>query len=328
MKGQLLMNVRIAAITWVCTCGLLTSVSGAAQPPVEFMTAGKTFVEVQTPQGYSFGIGKYEVTVSDYVDFLNAAAKSDPYTLWTNKTQFIARVGTSGDYAYAAQPFMSQRPISYLNWFDAARYVNWLHNGGGSGTTETGVYALNGNNVLITERSPQAKFWIPLDDEWREAAYGKGDRNPANDWLYATQSDVVPAEISVDFVGNGPATRLGNTANYGGTTPNVLANVGTTGGPSYYGAYDMAGNIGEIVDYPTPAFPGLGWDFGYFTRGGDYANSGISMAATERGGRRIGSGGLDTNGLRLATVPEPAFGFVGGAICLTGLAYGAWRRNH
>jgi sulfatase modifying factor 1 len=280
--------------------------SGEPALPVEFFSAGKTFVEVQSTQGYRFGIGKYEVTVSDYTDFLNAAAKADPHNLWSNKTQFIARAGTSGSYVYAAQPFMAQRPISYLTWFDAARYVNWLHNGGASGSTEAGVYALNGGESLITERSPQARFWIPSDEEWREAAYGTGDRNPANYWLYATQSDTLPLEVNVDAVGNGSANGGGNTANYNGDNgPDQLANIGTSGGPSFYGAYDMAGNISEIVDYPTPASPSLGWDFGFFTRGGDWANSGLSMAATELGGRRIGIGGLDTVGLRIATVPEP-----------------------
>lgn len=278
----------------------------AYSTPVEFVAAGKPFVEVRLPDGSVIGLGKYEVTVSDYVDFLNAAAKEDPHGLYANKSSMIARAGTSGSYVYGSQPFMAQRPIWQINWFTAARYVNWLHNGGGNGSTETGVYELNGANTLITERNPNANFWIPLDEEWAEAAYGKGDRNPQNRWLYGTQSDQQPAEVSVDSAGNGPANGFGNTANFNGNNdPDVVANVGTSGGPSFYGAYDMAGNISEIIGYPTPASPGLGWDFGFLTRGGDWANNGLSMAATETGMYRIGIGGMDSVGLRLATVPEP-----------------------
>lgn len=310
------MIVRHGAAPLVCIVGSTLAAATWAAPPIEFTSDGKAFVEVQTPQGSVVGIGKYEVTVSDYVDFLNAVAKTDTHNLWTNKTQFIARVGNPGTYAYASQPFMGSRPISNINWFDAARYVNWMHNGRGTGSTETGVYGLNGGESLITERSPDARFWIPSDDEWREAAYGKGDRNPANYWLYATQSDVLPSEITVDPVGNGSALGSENSANYNGdNTPDDLANIGTTGRPSYYGAYDMAGNIAEIIDYPTPA-SSWGWDFGFFARGGDWANNGLSMAGTERGGYRVGVGGLYSVGLRLATVPEPA------SLGLTGLALG------
>src|SRR4030095_13453152 len=34
------------------------------------------------PVAYSYNIGTYEVTTAQYVEFLNAKAKSDPYALW------------------------------------------------------------------------------------------------------------------------------------------------------------------------------------------------------------------------------------------------------
>ena len=38
-----------------------------------------------------------------------------------------------------------ERPIGAVSWFDAARFANWLHNGGTNGaSTETGAYTLNG----------------------------------------------------------------------------------------------------------------------------------------------------------------------------------------
>jgi hypothetical protein len=54
---------------------------------------------------YAYRIGQTEVTNSQYVEFLNAAAKSDPYSLY-NPTMAgarggITRSGTTGNYSYA-----------------------------------------------------------------------------------------------------------------------------------------------------------------------------------------------------------------------------------
>ena len=42
------------------------------------------------------------------------------------------------------KPGSANKPITIVSWFDAARFCNWLHNGQGSGSTETGAYTLNG----------------------------------------------------------------------------------------------------------------------------------------------------------------------------------------
>ena len=60
----------------------------------------------------------------------------------------ISRNGASGSYTYSVIG-SGNRPVTYVSWFDSARFVNWLHNGQptgtqAAGTTETGAYALNG----------------------------------------------------------------------------------------------------------------------------------------------------------------------------------------
>ena len=90
----------------------------------------------------SYQIGKYEVTIQQYTDFLNAAAKSDPYSLYNTSMATnlniagISRTGSSGSYAYsvigpsgstpsgASSP--GNRPIVYISWWDAARFANWM----------------------------------------------------------------------------------------------------------------------------------------------------------------------------------------------------------
>ncbi len=88
---------------------------------------------------YGYKIGKYEVTIGQYVDFLNAVAKSDPYGLWDPRMEtgaygwvpgFIARTGTPGNYSYQVMDaaFLN-RPVWWVDWWDAARFANWMHNG-------------------------------------------------------------------------------------------------------------------------------------------------------------------------------------------------------
>ena len=98
---------------------------------------------------YRYAIGKYEVTLNQYTEFLNAVADTDTYALYNIymaadlNIAGISQTGTSGSYAYSVIGD-GNRPVSYVNWFGAARFTNWLHNGQPTGlqtasTTEDGV---------------------------------------------------------------------------------------------------------------------------------------------------------------------------------------------
>ncbi|NBV50701.1 hypothetical protein EBR78_05730 [bacterium] len=103
---------------------------------------------------YHFMIGKYEVTNSQYVAFLNAVAQTDPYYLFLpgisdSGQGGIIRTGTSGSYTYSVRSGFENKPVTSLTWFSCARFANWLHNGKPTGpaslsTTEDGAYTLNG----------------------------------------------------------------------------------------------------------------------------------------------------------------------------------------
>ena len=89
---------------------------------------------------YEYDISKYEITIQQYATFLNAVAASDPYGLYNPSMGTdlaiagIARSGSSGSYSYsvinpsgslppgASSP--GNRPIAYIDWFDAARFAN------------------------------------------------------------------------------------------------------------------------------------------------------------------------------------------------------------
>ncbi len=109
---------------------------------------------------YVYQMGKYDVTVGQYVVFLNAVATtSDPYGVYNlsmgtdHATVGISRTVVSGTYSYSVTgtaPSKNNMPVFDVTFGDAARFCNWLQNGQlttgveNSTTTETGAYALNG----------------------------------------------------------------------------------------------------------------------------------------------------------------------------------------
>lgn len=85
----------------------------------------------------------------------------------------ISRSGSSGGYSYSVVSDWANRPVSYVSYWDACRFANWLHNGQptgiqGPGTTETGAYTLYGHNGphgRSIQRNAGAKWAVPSEDE-------------------------------------------------------------------------------------------------------------------------------------------------------------------
>ena len=70
------------------------------------------------------------------------------------------------------------RPITYVDWFEAARLANSMTNGDGSGSTETGAYTLSGETTGKTvAANPGASFRLPTENEWDKSAYRLSPRN-------------------------------------------------------------------------------------------------------------------------------------------------------
>jgi len=165
----------------------------------------------------------------------------------------ITRSGSSGSFTYATKTNMANKPVNFVSFFDSMRFTNWLHNGQGAGSTETGVY--NIANGVSETREPNATFFLPSEDEWYKAAYHQpasqgGDSD--NYWLYPTTSNSnIPTVATANSVGDisNPGTNVANHfsgADWNGLNGNVTT-VGSAGpnSASFYGTFDQAGNVWE-----------------------------------------------------------------------------------
>jgi formylglycine-generating enzyme required for sulfatase activity len=239
---------------------------------------------------YEFRIGKYETTNDQYVEFLNAVAKTDTYTLYDNGMRVaisggITRSGTSGNYSYTIKPNMGNKPVVYVTWYDAARFANWLQNGQPTGlqdasTTEDGAYTFSGAET-VSDRNPNAQYFLPTEHEWEKAAfYEPGADTPLGDgwWTKPSHSDIAPLSALADEFGNvtnpGPhVVAFQRAANWNGSTIGNVVTVGSAGNESFFGVRDMPGNVFEwVVADPTKPDPN-GWG-PYTVRGGAFNNMG------------------------------------------------------
>lgn len=246
-----------------------------------------------------YRIGLFEVTNTEYVVFLNAVAADDPNGLFDLEIHTdsdrggILRGGAPGSFVYSVKPDFDDKPAVGIDWFDAARFCNWLHNGTPTGaqdsaTTEKGVYDLSLAPDAI-ERGPGALWFIPSHDEWYKAAYhdpldpGADAGGTPDYWLYPTRSDTVPALAAADAAGDvtNPGPDVANSdqgADWNGENGNVTT-VGACQAPSPVGAFDMGGNAYEWTDQvgnPIPGPPPLPTRTG---RGGDFANTSLLLGS-------------------------------------------------
>jgi sulfatase modifying factor 1 len=265
------------------------SVTAAHAGTIDWVTVGDpgNVGETQTYSGTamtfgavadSFQIMKYEWTNSQYVEFLNAVDPSgtNPNSIYNTSMDSDDRGGisfTSGNAAgskYTAKTNMGDKPVNFVSWFDAARVANWLHNGQGSGSTETGCYTLSGTTSGTAPAvNPNALFSIPTEDQWYKAAYYIGSSTSAGYRDYATRSDTTPTAVTSGSTGIGSAGSTGNFANYNSTADwnsqdGNVTTVGTNGGPSAYGAFDMSGNVLEWNDLTGAAGSSRGLRGGYW----------------------------------------------------------------
>lgn len=265
--------------------------------------------------GYTYDIGKYEVTAGQYCAFLNAVAATDKYGLYNTDmldTQGckIERTGSSGSYHYSIASDRANRPVNEVSWASAARFANWLHNGQPRGeqnasTTEDGAYdlspthayygpdgeipaflsadyvALNDALAAVTRKSGWT-WAVPSEDEWYKAAYHKNDGSTSHYFLYPTGTDATPGNDLLDpDPGNNANFILGyyDEGDYWSLGypyyTSVVGEFENSGSP--YGTFDQGGNVMEWTE--AAAHDSMFFGPGRVMRGGSYGSGSVGFWA-------------------------------------------------
>jgi hypothetical protein len=270
--------------------------------------------------GTVYRIAKHEVTNAQYAEFLNAVAAADTYALYstlmdTSSHGGISRSGSSGSYAYSTKARMADKPVSYVSFYDALRFANWMHNGQPTGTqssdtTEDGAYDLSlGSSVA---RKEGAVIFLPSEDEWYKAAYYDTDSSIYFDY---PAGDETQTSCAAPWA-------FANAANCDDAVGTVTDAGSYTRSASPAGTFDQGGNVRE-------------WSEALFgsnrvLRGGSFTDPSSDFAASERGVSYPTNQYSDV-GFRVASihvaVPEPSTATLG-AVALALLAALRRRAGH
>jgi formylglycine-generating enzyme required for sulfatase activity len=306
-------------IPLAATAALITS--AAASVTIDYVSVGHAGNAADSTGygavAYAYQIGKYEVTNAQYTAFLNAVNPTGsgtggvgPNGIYNTNMGSNVRggitynAGAANGAKYTIRANMGNKPVNYVSWYDSARFTNWLGNGQGTGSTETGAYTLSGNTGIIT-KNVGATVYIPSEDEWYKAAYydptagaGGGD----NYWLYPTQSNTAPTVASANF-STGDITNPGaNVANYNDAADwnsqnGNVTTVGSAAANNYFGTADQGGNLHEwndaVIDGSTRGLRGASWNGSEIILSSSYRRNNVP---TLEG---------DAAGFRVASVPEP-----------------------
>ena len=163
----------------------------------------------------------------------------------------INRLGIATPYTYEVVSGFAQKPVHWVTWFDAVDFCAWRS---------------------MIEGKPIGSYRLPTEAEWEKAAGWTPGRTAL--WTYAFQSDTIDS------------SKANYSNDLGVTTP-----VGWyTAWTSYYGCYDMSGNLWEWCSdwygdpYPSstlnPTGPATGT--GRVLRGGSFAHVASSCSVIQR----------------------------------------------
>jgi len=302
-------------------------------------TVSNCGISANSPCGavaYTYNIGKYQVTNAQYAEFLNKVAATDTNGLYNPLMNLdpaaggITQNGSSGSYSYTVKSGFDDKPVTYVSFWDATRFTNWLQNGQPMGlqtslTTEDGAYTLTpaamaANSVL---RNANASIFLPSENEWYKAAYY--DPIAGHYWTY-------PTGTNATFNCGTPGSDTGNSGNCGGAVGGTTAVGAYKLSHSPNGTFDQGGNVFEFNDSIKEPHdpPYLGSYRGF--RGGDFRLAALYAAK----GCIDASGGYycyifndyenfdrGYTGFRVASIPEPSTALLVG----TGLLGFATRRR-
>jgi len=273
--------------------------------------------------GYTYQISKYDVTNSQYTQFLNAVDPAASNTLRVYNTKMsdananpagLAYTGgidrnlaAASGSRYSVKAGQENAPAIWINWASGARFVNWLANGQGSGSTESGVYDMavfTGNSFATPPaRASGATVFLPSENEYYKAAYYDPTKGGTGGyWQYGTRSDTPPSSVAPAGTSNSANLGAGTDGQSAGTLATTMATTGTTfttsvnyltnvgayaSAKSYYGLSDVEGLVynwtegtRESFGNQLPIARGGSWRYNEGASGAAYRNVYSGAGAT------------------------------------------------
>ena len=187
---------------------------------------------------YGYGIGQLEITVKQWVKFLNTADPNgvDAFNLYASEESgsswpkygqidFSANAARGRHYSLA-YPEWGDKPYGFANFLRAARFVNSLYNGdllskqaSSAGSfkyvtykvrlarrTQRGMYDLARQKSTGATRAHDTGFVVPSQNEWIKAAYydptGGGTfsywKYPTNPGVFGDDTATAPTTTTLD----------------------------------------------------------------------------------------------------------------------------------
>lgn len=274
----------------------------------------------------TFGTGANQFTI-DFTTIGNPGNAADPLTFFGSPGGFgygsvgySYRIGTyaisqnqidkataSGLQNVVAGAWRGDQPAANMTWYESAAFVNWLNTSTGNQAAyklsyTDGAWSMSlwdsfdpGYNSFNQYRNANAKYFLPSENEFYKAAYGKGDGSGY--YLYPTASDTAPTAVA-----SGTAN---GTAVYGQSFFQGPASVYAAGGISSYGTMGQSGNV---VQWEETGFFGSNVDptGARRTRGGSWVSPASSLLTSSSSGAFADFSLFDL-GFRIASViPEPS----------------------
>lgn len=234
---------------------------------------------------YAFAIGRYEVSVEEYAQFVAATGHERLAACMDFRKENSFTMSSTTRWDAVGFPQTSDQPVGCVSWFDANAYASWLSEVSG------------------------AAYRLPTEAEWEYAAragttgpYHWGD-DPGLACTYANVRSVGADAISSAQAASDQADGFPCDDGYV-----HLAPVGSFL-PNRFGLHDMQGNAWEWVadcnhkDYIGAPVDGSAWleaecRFGII-RGGSFLNRVERSSVTVRAGRPRSSGATNM-GFRVA----------------------------
>jgi len=140
----------------------------------------KCFVPDCGSVAYEYSIVRYETTNAQYAEFLNAVDAQGTNTLALYNANMSSDAtfggihlvpGNAPGSKYVVESGFEDKLVTHVSFFDALRFANWMHNGQGSGDTETSAYTLLGgpatpSNGAAVMRNLDARVFLGVQNPY------------------------------------------------------------------------------------------------------------------------------------------------------------------